>query len=67
MNLRIEFTNVFNRSFWSNPSATNAKSLQTRLPNGNASSGFGFLTTTFTNGVANMLPRNGVLVGRFVF
>ena len=65
--LRVELTNVFNRSFWSNPTATNAKANQTRIPNGNASAGFGFITTQLTNGAANMSPRNGVLVGRFTF
>ena len=34
-NLRLELTNVFNRGFWGNPSATNAQATQSRLANGN--------------------------------
>jgi hypothetical protein len=69
-NLRIEFTNIFNRAFWGDPTNTNANLLQTRLPNGNTSAGFGrVLTTSPTSfgSAANLLPRQGVLVGRFTF
>jgi hypothetical protein len=70
LNLRIEFTNVFNRSFWSDPSNTNANLQQTYLPNGNTNTGFGKLQTTTPTSfgsAANLLPRQGVLVGRFTF
>jgi len=69
-NLRLEVTNVFNRSFWGDPSNTNANLAQTRLPNGNTSAGFGrVLTTSPTSfgSAANLLPRQGVIVGRFTF
>jgi len=69
-NLRIDFNNIFNRSFWADPTGTaltNAKQLQTRRRNGNAQSGFGYVLTTFDNGVVRPLPRNGILVGRFTF
>jgi hypothetical protein len=68
-NLRMEFSNIFNRAFWNNPSATNAAAAQVRAPNGNASSGFGRIdTTTFSASTGpNILPRSGVLVARFTF
>ena len=69
-NIRMELTNVFNRAFWSDPTASNANAAQTRLANGNTSAGFGkILTTTPTafGSVANLLPRQGVIVGRFTF
>jgi hypothetical protein len=69
-NIRMELTNVFNRGFWSDPSASNANSTQTRLSNGNTSSGFGQINTTTPTAfgsVANLLPRQGVIVGRFSF
>jgi hypothetical protein len=64
-NVRMEFTNVFNRAYWGNPSNTNARLAQVTLANGNASAGFGKLPTTFSG--ANTLPRMGVVVGRFSF
>lgn len=72
-NLRMEFTNVFNRSFWNNPSNSNAQATQTRLPNGNTASGFGYINAITTVAGANVVnttiiaPRSGVLVGRFTF
>jgi hypothetical protein len=69
LNVRAEFTNIFNRAFWNNPTATNALAPQTRAPNGNAASGFGFInTTTFSASTGpNILPRQGVLVARITF
>ena len=68
-NLRMEFSNVFNRAFWNNPTATNTQAPQTRASNGNALSGFGYMNlTTFSQSTGpNILPRQGVLVGRFTF
>ncbi len=73
-NLRIEFTNVFNRAYWGDPASTNANLAQNVFTGGaakgNTSSGFGRMLTTgatqFGN-AANILPRQGVLVGRFSF
>jgi hypothetical protein len=69
LNIRAEFSNIFNRLFWNNPTATNAQASQLRAPNGNAVSGFGYVnTTTFSQSSgANILPRQGVLVARFTF
>jgi hypothetical protein len=75
--LRMEFTNVFNRAYWGDPSGTaltNATLKQVYFTsgatNGNTSSGFGRVLTTgatqFGN-AANILPRQGVIVGRFSF
>jgi hypothetical protein len=70
VNIRIEFSNVFNRSFWGDPANTNANLAQTRLANGNTSAGFGRVITTSPTSfgsAANLLPRSGVLVARFTF
>ncbi|HEY6346074.1 MAG TPA: TonB-dependent receptor [Bryobacteraceae bacterium] len=61
-NLRMEFTDVFNRGHWANPTASNAQAPQTRLANGDTASGFGYINAT-----AGAPPRNGLLVGRFTF
>jgi hypothetical protein len=65
--LRFELTNVFNRAFWGNPTSTNAQATQTRQPNGNAASGFGFMNTITPGFTGGQVPRNGVLIGRFQF
>jgi hypothetical protein len=73
LNIRAEFTNIFNRAYWSDPSGaalTNAKLAQTFQSNGNVSAGFGQVVTTGVTAfgtTANLLPRQGVLVGRFTF
>jgi hypothetical protein len=74
-NLRIEFSNIFNRSQWNDPSgtalttATGSGAAQTFKANGNTASGFGYVDTTTQggNGTVNIQPRTGVLVGRFTF
>jgi hypothetical protein len=72
-NLRMEFTNIFNRAFWGDPSGTaltNAKLQQVFLTNGNTSTGFGRVNTTTPSAFGsafNLQPRQGVLVGRFTF
>jgi len=69
-NLRIEFTNVFNRAFWADPAGdnlTNFKLQQTRQTNGNTAAGFGRVVTTGFTTTQNLYPRQGVLVGRFTF
>jgi hypothetical protein len=75
-NLRIEFTNVFNRSFWADPagtSLTNWSSTQARQPLkpgqtvATTASGFGAVTTTGFTTTQNLYPRQGVVVGRFTF
>jgi hypothetical protein len=76
-NLRIEFTNVFNRSFWGDPTGTaltNAKLQQVYFTSGatagNTSTGFGRVNTTAPSAfgsVFNLQPRQGVIVGRLTF
>src|SRR5262249_11196821 len=73
LNIRAEFSNIFNRSYWNNPSATNLtnwKQQQVLLANGNTSAGFGKLVTTGVTAfgtTANLLPRQGLLVARISF
>ena len=73
LNVRMEFTNIFNRAYWSDPSTTaitNFKLQQTYLNNGNVNDGFGKVITTGVTAfgtTANLLPRQGVLVARFTF
>jgi len=65
LNIRGEFTNIFNRAWVSNPiatSATGSGANQVRQANGNAASGFGARLTTST-----LPPRNCVLIGRITF
>jgi hypothetical protein len=82
-NLRFEVTNVFNRSYWNNPSGTNLTNAHldcsgpaAQAPStcynsqGNTNTGFGRLVTTGVTAfgtTANLLPRQGLLVGRFTF
>lgn len=80
-NLRFEVSNVFNRSYWNNPSGTNLTNAHldctvTPTPStcynskGNTNAGFGTLVTTGVTAfgtTANLLPRQGLLVGRFTF
>jgi hypothetical protein len=71
--LRMEVTNVFNRAYWGDPTGTaltNFKQLQTYFPNGNTAAGFGRVLTTGATAfgtTANLLPRQGVLIGRITF
>ena len=77
LNLRMEFSNIFNRAYWNDPTGTaltNAKLTQTRVdknnPDTNTTDGFGRVVTTGVTAfgtTANLLPRQGVLVGRFTF
>ena len=69
INVRIEFTNIFNRMYVGNPTSTNALAPQVRVLTGatagNTASGFGYINTqSYTPQVG---PRNGVLVARFSF
>jgi len=68
-NLRIEFSNVFNRAVFSDPASTNAKAVVTRASNGNFTGGFGSIAATGTIAASglNLQPRSGTLIGRFTF
>ena len=69
INVRIEFTNIFNRSYVANPTSTSATATQTfvksGLTAGNTASGFGFINALSYTPQGG--PRNGVLVARFSF
>jgi Carboxypeptidase regulatory-like domain/TonB dependent receptor len=64
LQIRAEFTNIFNRLVLPNPSVSNAQTTTTHSANGLLSAGFGFINTT--NGAGSM-PRAGTLVARFSF
>jgi hypothetical protein len=63
LQLRAEFTNMFNRTEVTNPTATNPLATQTVNAAGQTTAGFGYINTAtvFTN------PRQGQLVARFRF
>ena len=69
LNLRVEFSNIFNRTFLNNPSFTNPTLPVTRNSSNPAflAGGFGYVSTVFapTNQLAH--PRNGTIVARFSF
>ena len=72
LNIRMEFSNVFNRARVNDPTSTNAKQALVRNPDGTTASGFGFIDrTTQTGGttpaIVNISPRSGTLVARFTF
>jgi hypothetical protein len=62
LNVRAEFTNVFNRTEPANPTATNSQ-LQVTGAGGVPQAGFGYISpaTVFAN------PRSGLIVARFTF
>jgi hypothetical protein len=63
LNIRAEFSNVFNRTEVSNPTSSNALATQTRSAVGATTGGFGYISTATTAS----LPRQGTLVARFIF
>jgi len=71
VNVRIEFSNAFNRYRIQDPVSTNALATQQRNPTtGQTTAGFGWVSTSFgTAGQVNasQLPRNGTVVARLQF
>jgi hypothetical protein len=75
LNLRIEFSNVFNRAQIPNPTSTNAKQTQTCVggtcqPGSATSAGFGFINTaavTATTSTGTPSSRQGTMVARITF
>ena len=64
LNIRAEFSNIFNRTEVSNPTSSNALATQTRsATTGATTGGFGYISTATTAA----LPRQGTLVARFIF
>ncbi len=72
LNIRAEFTNVFNRARYNNPTGpavSNAQSPQTRNAAGQTIAGFGYISTAIgsipATGIA--MPRQGQIVAKFTF
>jgi hypothetical protein len=64
LNIRAEFTNIFNRAEMNDPSFSSATATQVKSPTtGQTSGGFGYIST----GSAFSPPRNGMIVARFQF
>ncbi len=63
LQIRAEFTNIFNRTEMNNPVATNALATQTVSTAGQTTAGFGYINT----GTTFSPPRQGTLVARFQF
>jgi len=64
LQIRAEFTNIFNRTEMNNPTSTNAFATQTRnSATGQTTAGFGWINTASVYS----LPRQGTLVARFTF
>jgi hypothetical protein len=63
LQIRAEFTNIFNRTEVNNPTVTNAFATQTTNTAGQTTAGFGYINTGTTFGA----PRQGTLVARFQF
>jgi hypothetical protein len=69
LNVRAEFTNIFNRPQLNNPTSANALATQQRVnaadPTSQTTGGFGYINTN--TATALTLPRQGTIVARFVF
>jgi hypothetical protein len=64
LNIRAEFTNIFNRTVLPEATSTNARATQTSA-NGVTTAGFGRINTAATPGIPT--SRQGMIVGRFTF
>ena len=70
VNIRAEFSNIFNRARVQDPSFANALATQQRNPQGQTTAGFGWIDTSFGNAGAVtsiQLPRTGTIVARLTF
>ncbi|MCU1337225.1 MAG: hypothetical protein JWO19_2806 [Bryobacterales bacterium] len=65
VNIRMEFTNVFNRTQVPNPTATNSQATQTKNAAGLTTAGFGYINTTPASNPP--VPRQGSIVARLQF
>jgi hypothetical protein len=68
LNVRVELTNVFNRTFMNNPTSTNPAAPQTRVggstaDNAQTTAGFGFIP----NATVFAASRSGQVVARIQF
>jgi len=66
LNLRVEFSNIFNRTYYNDPSANGPQNAQTVNGLGLNASGFGYINTSIT-GTQFGQPRQGTIVARFRF
>ncbi len=64
--LRIEFNNIFNRTYLNNPDVTNPFAPVTHFPSGYLSGGFGYINLATTSTQFGQ-PRNGDIVLKFTF
>ncbi|HEY3826361.1 MAG TPA: TonB-dependent receptor [Bryobacteraceae bacterium] len=67
LNLRVEFSNFFNRTYLNNVTASNPTTPVTRNGSGLLTGGFGYISTAFSSTTQLAQPRNGVIVARFIF
>jgi hypothetical protein len=72
LNVRVELTNMFNRAYYNDPTATNPAAVQTRLAGtSQTTAGYGFINNAVLNqgtfAVAGGQPRQGQIVGRLTF
>jgi len=70
LNIRIEFSNIFNRAEAPNPTSTNAAATQVHNTAGVPTAGFGFIATANEGAVTNIqtaTSRQGTVVARFTF
>ncbi|HEX5431938.1 MAG TPA: TonB-dependent receptor [Bryobacteraceae bacterium] len=65
LNIRLEFTNIFNRTYLNNPSVTSPLIPQS-TSNGLASGGWGYVDTAL-RGTSFYQPRQGTIIARFLF
>ena len=63
LQIRAEFTNIFNRTEMNNPTSSNALATQTGNAAGQTTAGFGYIN----DGTVFSAPRRGQLVARFQF
>ncbi|HXP87933.1 MAG TPA: carboxypeptidase-like regulatory domain-containing protein [Bryobacteraceae bacterium] len=70
LNIRGEFSNIFNRAEMPVPTSTNAAATQVHNAAGVPTTGFGFIATANEGAITNIqtaTSRQGVIVARFIF
>ncbi|MBV8537004.1 MAG: hypothetical protein JO128_15495, partial [Alphaproteobacteria bacterium] len=64
--IRADFSNIFNRTYLNNPTATGYTTAQSKKADGTNSGGFGYINLA-TTGTQFGQPRNGTIVARVTF
>ncbi len=71
LEMRVEFNNIFNRTYLNNPSVANFSGPQGHYPSGSLkglnSGGFGYINLGVSPTTPNAQPRNGTIVLRVRF